>query len=802
MGNNVLFKTSLLKGPQGDRGEAGEADSVPVNGILSYDGETIPTGYEETEAPEVITGILNDLETLGGDVTQNASDISALDTRLTGDEDLINANASNIEVQTARIDAITQLPSGSTSGDAELIDIRVGSDGITYASAGASVRTQFDKRDREALIALGCKDLLKGVTYKNGYVILKDGTESSSQYTKSYSATDFIPVQPPFVLSWPYGYSRNSTVVPPICCYDSNKNYVCTIYSKFNKTAGSTFLADSRVAYIRANIYPNSEYNKNNIYLLAYDGPVGESGLYKALNIKNLYKNANIIESYVVDKTGSAITSQNTDVFAVTDYIEITTPTKISWAYGQIWGGSSNLPSICTYDSNKDFIRSYYNTENNAPGEAIIFDSNVKYVRYNIVQEATFSRMNQYLVSYFDNNSSLEYYDTMLDLDNIIADKYLDRSGQEQNTSQYTSGYAITPYLELEKTDCVIEWRRGNNDNGSTIPAVCVYDENKTFLYAKYSEQSMTPGSFRLNDSNAKYIRYNVTPAAWNFQRSSDYLNCYVDRNVQTEYKFKALEEAGVRNKVVVSKDGSGDFSTWKDATEYCWTHPNTDVYVYAGEYDLIEEYGDTYLNNIPAQYDRNHSIGPECGYNCRYIFSAGAKLVANYDGDNSLVATYFSPVNIIGSCEFENMFIECSNTRYCVHEDLPTVISPMPANVKVKYKNCHLKHNGNSAGWYSNIACIGAGCGIDSVSEVDGGSFICPQGIAISYHLPSGINNSNCEVWIHDAYCDGYVQSSDFPTDKTGTLYFYVNGCSLSQAVTTGTKTVGYIYNNIVRTS
>ena len=60
---------------------------------------------------------------------------------------LIAQNTNDISVNSARIDEFTNLPEGSTSGDAELADIRIAQNGLVYPTAGDAVRGQIAELD-------------------------------------------------------------------------------------------------------------------------------------------------------------------------------------------------------------------------------------------------------------------------------------------------------------------------------------------------------------------------------------------------------------------------------------------------------------------------------------------------------------------------------------------------------------------------------------------------------------------------------------------------------------------------------
>ena len=170
----------------------------------------------------------------------------------------ISKQDETIAVLNSRVDNLSKLPDGSTTGDAELTDIRIGADGITYANAGESVRTQVTDVTNAINNVTGI-NIINPVTgwITNKYINFK-GEELEYE---GWKCSDFIEI-PANVISL---YLRSDLTTDEKrfnAFYDINKKFVSRASLNENINIKGNY------KYLRVSVKAENEVNFSDLFFV------------------------------------------------------------------------------------------------------------------------------------------------------------------------------------------------------------------------------------------------------------------------------------------------------------------------------------------------------------------------------------------------------------------------------------------------------------------------------------------------------------------------------------------------------
>lgn len=263
--------------------------------------------------------------TLSGRITNNSNAIASETAAREAADDVLDA----------RIDAIVALPEGSTQGDAELMDIRIGANGITYSSAGDAVRGQFNDLAAAMGDIYNYRPEMTSGSYLDG-----SGNVQSNAY---FELSGFIPVM---------GKARIYTMLVSnvvIGLYDADKTFIGSITGT---TKTWYTLDDTDVYFIRISNKKNENDTVlfiNNVIESTHDLINETKEHYDTIlgDVSSLYT-PSMVGGHFIYTDG---TEMDNNYFSASDYLPFA-------GHAKVYTKLVTNTVIAIYDKNKNFIDS------------------------------------------------------------------------------------------------------------------------------------------------------------------------------------------------------------------------------------------------------------------------------------------------------------------------------------------------------------------------------------------------------------------------------------------------------------
>lgn len=241
--------------------------------------------------------------------------------------DSLNTRIQEVEndytVTNNRIDEIMELPQGSTTGDAQLADIKNGFDGRVFTTPGEAVRNE-DELNYNKIKLLNFINNIENVEYEQGgitqqgqpltsnyFIRSKTFLNSNSNYYINFKNNDYY-----CVIVW---YNENETIATSTMLTIRNSRIIPTAYPKFKivmrKTTDNTTITpnDAMNIYLTFSPLQNSKINYDDNIIINFDNT------NKKINIKSK------LDYILTDTQYFTFYNQN---------IEINYPTTTGTTYG------------------------------------------------------------------------------------------------------------------------------------------------------------------------------------------------------------------------------------------------------------------------------------------------------------------------------------------------------------------------------------------------------------------------------------------------------------------------------------
>lgn len=247
---------------------------------------------------------------------------------------------------------------------------------------------------------------------------------------------------------------------------------------------------------------------------------------------------------------------------------------------------------------------------------------------------------------------------------------------------------------------------------------------------------------------------------------------------------FKNIYDMTDRTPLIVECGQGRQFTRLRDAISFAERVRGSTVLVYAGTYDLTQEFATEIASGTGM-------VGIALTNDVYVKFLSGSYVKALFPVSSQWISTNFQPFYSAGSgFTLDGLNIEASNCRYCVHDER----NGQDVTYHNVYKNCKMKFTMDdpeqSHGTRRYIQCIGGGLGKHGYIEIDGGEYTTVNNLAPDHQEPITYHNgvlSGCDskIFIKDVMLTdkGILRFGCYGTSTIKTPV-YVCGCSMYDTI------------------